>query len=178
MVLEIDGAGTYSLITRRTIENDIALSNLLRSSGAERALIDALTEGEEPDSKVFAAVSGSGKLFDILGAALVPEGTDPLEWTPKLQQQTADTLKRVISDAGKRTILLCIVPLVTSFFLAGLHSTATSRSFTDTPASQVQPDSENAATTTSATGPSWFASWLDTIRAALGRSFAGRSAKP
>lgn len=178
MVLEIEGAGNYQLITRRTIECDIALSNLIRSSGAAQAFTDALEAGEDPDSRVFAAVSGSGKLFDILGAALVPEGIDPLEWTPKLQQQTADTLKRVTSDAGKHTLLLAIVPLVTSFFLAGLHSMVTSRNSFLVPASRVQPDSASAATTTTETGGSWFGSWLGTIRAGLRRLSDGRSAKP
>jgi len=176
-VLEIDGAGEYQLITRRTIECDITLTNLLRGSGAEQALVEALTAGEEPDGKVFAAISGSGKLFEILGAALVPVGVDGLEWSPKLQQQTATTLKRVTSENGKRALLLCVVPLVTSCFLSGLHSLTTSRSYSPAPAT-VQPDSESVATTILATGTSWCVSWLDTIRAALWKYSGGRCGKP
>lgn len=174
MILEIEGAGTYRLVTASTIEHDIALTNLLRSSGAEKAIIDALTAGDEPDSRIFSAVTQSGKLFDIMAAALVPEGTDPLEWSPAIAKETSDKLKRVVSDKGKRVLLASIVELVKAFFLAGLHSQTTSQSYTSDGKDAGQPGSANEATMTVGTGRYWSGSWLATIRDAFRRYFGGR----
>lgn len=173
MLIEIEGAGTFRLMERRTIECDIYLSNLLRAAGAEAALIEALSVNEEPDSRIFQAVAASGKLFDILAGALVPEGVDALDWSPGLARDTAEKLKRVTSEAGKRALLSAVVPLVTGFFLLGLRSLATSRKSSLSPGSRAQPDSGSGATTTMATGGSWFGSLRTSIRNALGRSSNG-----
>jgi hypothetical protein len=174
MILEIEGAGTFRVVSASTIEHDIALTNLLRSSGAEKAVIDALTAGEEPDSRIFAAVTESGKLFDILAAALVPADVDPLAWTPAIAKETADKLKRVVSEQGKRVLLSSIVELVKAFFLVGLHSQMTSRNSTASGKDAGQPDGASAETTTAATGRSWFGSWLATIRDACRKYSGGR----
>lgn len=175
MMLEIDGAGSYRLITRRTIECDVVLSNLLRSTGAEKALVDAVAAGEDIDKRIFEAVTGSGKMFDILGAALMPAELDSLNWSPEIQRETAAKLKRVTSEEGKRTLLLAIVPLVSGFFLQGLRYTATSpNSSPELEKTKLQPDGASEAITTSATGGSWFTSWRRTIRAARWRFPGGR----
>lgn len=154
MLLDFGEAGTYRLITTSTIERDIAISNILRSSGAREAMITALSAGEEPDGRIFDAISGSGKLFDFLGAALMPEGDDPLKWTPEIARATAEKLKRIISPQIKQTLTLSVVELVKAFFLVGLHSLVTSlnSSAAKAAAEGVRPDGESAATTSSATG--------------------------
>lgn len=154
MLLEFEGAGTYRLITSSTIERDIAISNVLRSSGAQEAMIDAIKAGEEPDARLFNAISGSGKLFELLGASLVPEGVDPLEWSPELAKRTADTLKRVTAPEAKALLVRSVVELVKAFFLAGLVSSVTSPSFLRATANGVEarPDGVSGATMSSATG--------------------------
>lgn len=151
MILEFEGAGSYRLITDSTIERDIALSNLLRACGAYDAFRGALEQGGDVDSRLFEAVTVSGKLFDILGASLIPEGTDPLAWTPAIARETAEALRRITSPAAKQLLIASVVELVKAFFLAGLHSLATSRR-SSTPANPVQPASANAGITSSATG--------------------------
>ena len=158
MLVEISGAGKYRLITQTsTIERDIALSNLLRTSGAQAACLGKLAAGEEPDTAVFEAFAGSGTVFEFLGAVLMPvadesvprphwlqrfaawvlqrpalaprgHGGDPLNWTPEIGHATAERLKKVSAPAGKQLLTHLVVAAAKSFFLAGLHSLATSRS--------------------------------------------------
>jgi hypothetical protein len=155
MILEFEGVGNYKLITASTIERDIAISNVLRSSGAHDAMLQALTAGEEPDRRIFEAISGSGKLFELLGASLVPEGVDPLTWTPAMARDTAQALKNISAPKAKQLLLLSVVELVKAFFLAELHSLVISRSSSPKATGNgaaVGPDGENAATSNSATG--------------------------
>src|SRR5579859_3716367 len=127
MILEFEGIGNYKLITASTIERDIALSNVLRSSGAHDAMLEALAAGEEPDRRIYEAVSGSGKIFDLLGASLVPEGVDPLAWSPAIARETAEALKKITAPKSKQLLLLSVVEMVKAFFLVGLHSLVISR---------------------------------------------------
>ena len=174
MVLDIEGAGVFRIMSTRTIEADIYLTNLLRAAGAELALTEALRANEAPDSRIFRAVSGSGKLFDILAGALVPEDVDSLAWTPEIARETAAKLKRVTSDNGKRALTLAVVPLVTGFFLNGLHSLVTSPNSSAEAAKGARPASVNVVTLISGTGPSWFASLRAGIRNARKRLSHGR----
>lgn len=154
MILEFEGVGNYKLITASTIERDIAISNVLRSSGAHDAMLQALTAGEEPDRRIFEAISGSGQLFELLGAALVREGVDPLTWTPAMAKETAAALKAITVPKAKQLLLLSVVELVKAFFLVGLHSLVISRSFSKTISNgaAVGPDGESAAILNSAIG--------------------------
>lgn len=174
MILEFEGAGVFRLMTASTIERDIVLTNLLRSSGVEQAMIDALSAGREPDSDIFAAVTSSGKLFDILGAVLVPDGFDQLQWTPQQGKETAEKLRHLTAPQAKAMVLHSIVALVKACFLKGLSSLATSPNSSLDLGKVAQPVGANAATTTSATGRSWFANWADSIRAGVRRFFGGR----
>ena len=159
MLVEIEGAGKFHTITKlSTIERDIVISNLLRTSGAQVAFLDKVAAGVEPDTAVFEAFAGSGKVFEFLGAALMPaedesvphphwlqrairwlfwwlpapprvgHGGDPLNWTPEIGAATAERLKKVTAPAGKQMLTHLVVAAATSFFLAGLHSLVTSRS--------------------------------------------------
>jgi hypothetical protein len=180
MLLEFEGAGKFRLITNvSTIERDIALSNLLRSSGAQAAMLEALTASEEPDARVFNAVAASGRLFDLLGAALMPledaqapprlwwqkllriyppasvgHGGDPLKWTPEIAANTAERLKHVTTPQAKQLLTLAVVELVKAFFLAGLHSLVTSRNSLRAIAERVEarPAGANGASMNSETG--------------------------
>jgi len=144
MLLEFEGTN-YQFATRSTIERDIRLSNLLRESGVQEAMLAALTAGEDVDARIFGALTQSGKIFDILGCALVPEGVDPIYWTPALARETAEKLKKIASDAAKQLLLESVVGLVKAFFLAGLHSLATSRRSSPESA-KAQPAAESAGT--------------------------------
>jgi|SRR5579863_274753 len=152
MLLDLGDAGTFRLMKQSTIERDIVLSNLLASSGAKQALVEALENGNDTDAAIFTAVMASGKLFEILGAALEPEGADALKWTPAVGAHTAQALKKITTPQAKRLLLTCVPALVTGFFLAGLHSATISRKSSQTPG-RVRPDTASGATSTSATGP-------------------------
>ena len=174
MILDFEGAGVFRLMTASTIERDIVLTNALRSSGVEQAMVNALSAGREPDSEIFAAVTSSGKLFDILGALLIPDGMEQLEWTAKIGQETADKLRRLTADQAKQLVIHSIVALVKACFLKGLSSLATSQNSSLDLEKVVQPAGANAAITTSAIGRSWFASLATSIRSAVKRCFGGR----
>jgi hypothetical protein len=173
MLLEIEGAGTYRLITSSTIERDIALANLLRACGLEDVIYNAIAAGREPDAEIFAAVSGSGKLFDILGACLIPEGVDQFTWTPKIGNDIAEKLRHVTHEKAKQIILQSVVELVKSFFLKGLYSYATSRNSSPGKTTEQQP-LDSAAISTSGNGRRWFERLRDTILRVLWKSSGGR----
>jgi hypothetical protein len=152
MIIELEGAGIFRLMTRSTVERDIVLSNMLRSSGAEQAMRDAIIGERNPDGEIFQAVASSGKLFDILGASLAPDGMEDLEWTPACGLETSSRLKAISAAQAKILLLSCVVELIKAFFLAGLLSTATSRR--SSPAQDIHPPPNGASAeiTTSAIG--------------------------
>lgn len=175
MILEFEGVGTYRLITKSTIERDIVLSGLLRACGANQAMIEALTNGTDEDAGIFAAVANSGKLFDILGATLVPDGVDPLKWTPDLGRETTEKLKHITADGSKQLLTTSIVALVKAFFLAGLHSLATSPNFSR---EGMRPELlASAAISNSAIGGTSFERSPTSIPTESRSSFAGRCAR-
>lgn len=83
MRLEFEGAGAYRLITHGTIERDIALSVILKNSGAQDAMLSALGAGKNPDAAILDALSASGMLFDFLGAVLMPVADDEPKPLPR-----------------------------------------------------------------------------------------------
>ena len=99
LVFEIDGAGAFRLLPDRVLRRDV--QELLISTGADKAFMEAITAARNPEEPVFEAMYASGRLFELLGRCLTPEGS---EWTPRLGRETAEKLERVNSPAGRQTV--------------------------------------------------------------------------
>jgi len=148
------GGRRFEVMVSRTVEADIVLSNLLDAAGMEEAIFDNI---EQPEDKVNAAIANglarSGKLFQIIGAAVVPEGTPPLSWSPKLQAETAAFFASLPSEGNTRRVLVAAVSLVRAFFLVELLFTQTSRKSSQAPATDPgSRNGANGATSSSAPG--------------------------
>lgn len=70
----------------------------------ELGFFDQPTGGEDVDDftrRQILRINGSGRVSEILGYIVMPEGTAPEKWTKKLAADTSDALCRVTSDADK-----------------------------------------------------------------------------
>jgi len=138
------GGRRFELVVSGTVERDIVLSNLLDSAGMKEAIYSHLEQSEEAVNAAIAnGLASSGKLFQIMGASIVPAGTAGLDWTPSLMAETAKFLASLPSEGNTRRILIAAVSLVRAFFMVELLFTATSRRFSPTPPRE--PESLNGA---------------------------------
>lgn len=96
-VFEIDGAGTFRFLPDRAARRDVQIA--LIAAGTDKAFMDAIASARNPHEAVHEAMVVSGRLFELLGQCLVPEGA---QWTPRLAHETAEKLARVSSPAGQR----------------------------------------------------------------------------
>jgi hypothetical protein len=67
------------------------------------------------------ALIDSGKACDLVGAYLLPEGTDELEWTPKGARETAQFIARLNTAADRQAVNEVAMEVVFGFFKHGLE---------------------------------------------------------
>src|SRR5689334_210406 len=69
--------------------------------------------------RLYVTAVQTGDVFALLGALLVPEGTDPLKWTPALAKETGDLLASVTNAADKAKLRTLIASALLPFFVSG-----------------------------------------------------------
>lgn len=145
------GGRRFTLITAGTVERDIELGNRIDSSGVKEAILANVADEDAMNTAIAQALcSNSKRLFEIIGAAVVPEGIDQLAWTQEMMRETAAHFAK-LDGRNTQKVLVSAVALVRAFFLVELLSLATSRSFSPLPGTE-QLTGENAGTSTSGPG--------------------------
>ena len=144
------GDRRFEVISSSTVEHDIVLANLLGEAGIREAIYSHLEDSEDAvNAAITSALASSGKLFQIIGAAVVPEGTHGLTWTPKLQAETAAFFAQLPSEGNTKRVLIAGVSLVRAFFMVELLFTLTSRKSLRNPTASEQLKPGVSAATTS-----------------------------
>ena len=148
------GGRRFSLIVGGTIERDIELGNRIDASGVKEAIFANVRDEEAMNRAIAQALCTSSKrLFEIIGAAVVPDGTDPLQWDADMMRATAQFFAKLDSKDTQR-LLVCAVAMVRAFFLVELVSMAISRKSSTLPVEvdQLSNPGASGATSTSDTG--------------------------
>jgi hypothetical protein len=143
------GGINYRELTETTMEQDDAILREVRTVG-----IDSLqqNEGESIEEYVGRALSAlieGGEAFRILGCFLVPEDK---EWSRALALETADAFRKATNPDDKAALRAALLPILLSFFVAGLTSVATSRSYSTLLRGIVGQPQRTAAPSTLASG--------------------------
>lgn len=143
------GGRAFVPIGESTVEHDFTFMGLIRAAGLDRV---AIREGESAQDfalRLLQEAIASGKVLEMLGCLLIPEGTAPEHWTPRLGAETAAFFGGLTAAADKLTIQALVLSLLIDFFEQGLSSLETSR----TSSEAAQPhDSDPSPRTAGATG--------------------------
>lgn len=103
--------------------------------------------------RLYVTAVQTGDVFALLGALLVPQGADPLKWTPELAKQTGDFLSLLTDTADKAKLRTLVASALLPFFVSGRRPSRTSRkSSMPHTAGSGQPLTESAAGASTAIG--------------------------
>ena len=103
--------------------------------------------------RLYVTAVQTGDIFALLGALLVPEGTDPQKWTPALATHTGNFLAGLTNPKDKAKIRTLIASALLPFFVSGRRPSRTSRkSSMPHTAGSGQPRTESAAGASTAIG--------------------------
>lgn len=139
------GGQTFTEVRRSTSAHDTWTMGLIRSAGLERVHAEP---GETPEDfgwRVLGTIVQSGKLYELLGAFLVPEGVNDLDWTPQLAAETGVFLGELWEEDEKAKVHRLVVALLLPFVRDGIGS------FGTLPSSSVGPPAANAASEANST---------------------------
>ena len=139
------GGRTFVHLGESTAQHDDWFMGRVREAGLDRVLLEI---GEDPDQfarRILYQASGSGKVFEMIGALIVPEGMADASWTPEVALDTARFVGQLCDPEDKQRINNLTVTLLIGFFLGGLTSLETSK----TSSTDAEPAPGNS--TTSAT---------------------------
>lgn len=106
---------------RRTVAHDYAIMSLMRSTGLDRVMpMDGETNAVYL-VRLHEALIDSGKACDLVGAYLLPEGFDELDWTPKAAKETAQFIARCNTEDDRLAVNKMAMDVVMGFFKLGLE---------------------------------------------------------
>ena len=121
------GGRQFVALDEPTIERDFWLIRQLREAGLQEVRI-----GEDEDPDVFAlrlldSIIQSKTPFLLLGAFLLPKGTDSREWSPELAERTAAFIAKLTDPEDKQQVQTQLCSVLLGFFVSGLSSLVSSR---------------------------------------------------
>jgi len=119
------GGREFDVIASSTIEWDVTLLNLVQGCGLADVTMHAGEDAEGLAHRVFRSLMSSPAVFEILGCALVPAGTNPIDWRPEMMREQADFIRHLSTPEDKAAINSHIRNIVAGFFLQGIVSVRT-----------------------------------------------------
>ena len=138
------GGRPFAAIGESTMEHDVVYCGALARAGLQP--VPGIEEGEDPQDycdRITGLVMGSGELFNLLGAMLIPAETTSEKWTPTIAAETAEHLKGLTDPEEKLKVRAQIASLIFDFFRVGIASSLTSLTSsktTATPGDESDPD--------------------------------------
>lgn len=103
--------------------------------------------------RLYVTAVQTGDVFALLGALLLPEGTDPLKWTPELAKETGNFLSGLTNPDDKAKLRTLVASALLPFFVSGRRPSRTSRKSLTPPApGSGQPLTGSAAGASTAIG--------------------------
>lgn len=105
---------------KRTVMIDHYLSKIVRATGVDKVMPMDNENNAAYLIRMQAALVDSGKIPELLGGYLLPQGTVESEWTPVLAAQTAKFIKTLNTQQDRETVLTLGADIVFGFFEQGL----------------------------------------------------------
>jgi len=121
------GGRSFEPVTETTALHDFWVMKQVRATGLALAAQRPDESYEDFAVRLCGEIAESGKAFLLIGALLVPEGREPLEWTPEMAEETARFLEGMTSLKDKNQIFTLTAQLMLGFFGSGLLSFETSK---------------------------------------------------
>jgi|GEM_PF-1884607 len=148
--LELGGRRFYCPADR-TARNDQWVAMLAGDMGLHDVQV-----GEDEDAEAFAyrvqaTCLRDGRVYDLLGGLMLPEGVSVTSWTPQLAAETGEFLGNLTAPADKAALNASIAGALAGFFRAGLASAMTSARYSQR-RDESDPDQSEGATI-AASGP-------------------------
>lgn len=140
------GGRTFAAAKHTTLAQDQHVQAAVAASGLFQLERE---KGETPleyATRLTATVVASGKAIRIVAGLLVPEGTEPGQWSPEMAADVERHLSGLTDPEDKRQFNAQLSSLVAGFFAAGLQSLTTSPRYSAPPGAESgQPLSATAA---------------------------------
>lgn len=121
------GGRTFVHVGQSTIAHDLHAMGLVRRAGLHDA--NVAFPGDTPSDvaqRVLGAAAESGVALELLGALLIPEGTDPLKWTIDTGRETAEYIGSIHDPPEKERVQGLIASVLADFCRAALVSSRAS----------------------------------------------------
>lgn len=120
-------------IDRRTVLIDHQLMTIIQEAGLSRVLpMDGETDADYL-VRMQAALIASGRVPDLLGAYLLPEGVSAEQWTRQIARDTAKYVARLNDPDDRELVLRLAMEATWGFFVRGLVSQMHSRAYSERP---------------------------------------------
>jgi hypothetical protein len=120
------GGRVFREVTRSTCAHDTWTMGLIRRAGLEGVDLAPGETMEQFSWRVLGTVLESGLLYELLGAFVVPEGVDDLNWTPDLAVETGRFVGNLYEPGDKAEVHRLVAALLLPFVRDGLGSLVTS----------------------------------------------------
>jgi len=115
-------------IGEATARHDAFVMRQIAACGLNVAAEQKAEETEEQFMyRLYLTAVKNGDVFALLGALLVPEGTEPLKWSPELAKQTGEFLANLTDPADKAKLRTLVASALLPFFVGGRRPSRTSR---------------------------------------------------
>ncbi len=124
-VIELDGRRFVPYFKTSMAHGDWFIP-LAMAAGVDKVEIIPDEPVEAYAERMLRAVWPSGKLLDLLGGLLLPEGLDPREWTPAVAADIAKHLRQLVEPDDKEKAHRLLGDMLAGFFRSGSASLKTS----------------------------------------------------
>lgn len=165
----------YRAVQQPTLRHQVFMSEVEKAAGLTKP---ELEPGEQPDDFALRLVhraNDAGVLYLMLGAMLVPEELQDLDWRPEMARETAELVANLQDPEEVSRVHRFIGEALLPFMTAGIASWARTRVAFDRAMATAGEQTPNPARPSTPGGMTPFTSWWAGIRRRLRRSLTGRS---
>ncbi len=127
MKLREIGGRKWRAVERSTLRHDNYMIRHILEGGLDKLRHKDDESLEDFAMRMLHAVLASGKMFDLLGGMLLPENVPDEKWTEAQAGETAEFLGNVTEEHDKTAVQEALMPLLLSFFAAGMDFIEPSR---------------------------------------------------
>jgi hypothetical protein len=121
------GGRTFQVTGESTARHDMWTMRQIAACGLN---VVNQAEGETEEAfiyRLYMTALQTGDVFLLLGGLLIPEGMDPLKWTPETAAATANFLASLTASEDKGKLRILLASALMPFFMGGHRSSMTSR---------------------------------------------------
>jgi hypothetical protein len=147
-ILEVGGR-RFKEVTETTARHDMYTMRQIAACGLNVVNQVEDETDEQFMYRLYKTALQTGDIFKLLGSLLLPEGTEPLQWTEELSAQSAGFFSNLTAPEDKAKIRFLLASGLMPFFVGGLRSSLTSRKSSPLPESD-RPHITSAAQPTTA----------------------------